>query len=59
MHVDYTKYFSTADELVTFLLLDNEEQDRRLAKLIAEDEGVAKTMSCDLEKRREDHGQVR
>lgn len=53
MHVDYTRYFKTPDDLVKFLLLDNEEQDRRLALLVGNDKEVTKEMSCDLEKGRE------
>jgi hypothetical protein len=52
MFVDYTQYFRTPDELVEFLLLDNDEQDRRLTLPLENDSDAAKEMACDLEKQR-------
>ncbi|MDR1613558.1 MAG: hypothetical protein LBT97_12370 [Planctomycetota bacterium] len=52
MHVNYTKYFKTPDELVEFLCLGIEEQDKRLGEMIARDEAMEKTMLCDLAKKK-------
>lgn len=53
MLVDYTRYFDSPDELVEFLMLSNDEQNAYLAEIIEQDEGVAKEMSCTLDKERE------
>lgn len=48
MHVDYTHYFSTPEELVLFLLLDAEEQDALLAEKTATVTSGNTVMVCDI-----------
>ena len=51
MHIDFTKYFATSDELVDFLLLDCLKQDLILAKLTAGSENTVIEMSCQIKKK--------
>ncbi len=48
MHVDFTKYFTTSDELVEFLLKDVEEQDLLLANIMVGDKESHIELSCNI-----------
>lgn len=53
MYVDYTKYFATPDELVEFLCLSVEDQDKWLSQLMENEESMTnREMVCDMWKKK-------